>query len=694
MLWMRIALVLAPLIAVGLGVLAYRDRNEVRLPPRDYLSAIYHGPKLEVDLLRGTDPISLGIRELVLDSLVELDSEGRLVPGLARRWSHGDRLTFIFREVAHAEAAAARLNELKSEFWESWGLVEVAQTDVQIDLEMTRPDPEAGIAIRKTLPEGEEGPLEIHRVRVDLNTEGARERHRHFLDEAIEGGQVRRVDFHDDTAYDLYVAGDIARFMEELWIYYGEGNETLKNIRVVEQVDFLNAPKIVFRLAGDRVWHDGIPVTTGDVIFTIDVLRGLPEGTPLGQLARIIDQVDATSEGDVIISLKEPLSSAIAIFSQVKILPAHFLREPSPQNWPPEVGSLLPGTGSVRLSVERLGSFNLEVTGGNGYFPGGYQRMKFSQAGGRLERVASRKMGQIDALFLPNASEVYHLASEPGAELVEFPSGSWVFLGFNQERSILGNQYVRSALARAIDIRGMISEALGGRATEIESIFAPESGVRSPMQAHQYDPGTSQRILAEQGWKPGTDGVLEKDGRRFSFELLTSDEDPLQSEVARYLQKAWAEIGVEVDVLDLPPQDLVSKAVVGRDFDAIIAGWKADRIWDQRHLWHSASVPPAGSNFLGLANPEIDRLLDALQLEYNAGQRKALAKNLQEKVMAEKSLILLYEPVRSVIHIEHNAEAAQSHSKDPTVYPVHKMPWEVFFDPAGRGVMAGEEEGP
>jgi peptide/nickel transport system substrate-binding protein len=81
-----------------------------------------------------------------------------------------------------------------------------------------------------------------------------------------------------------------------------------------------------FRLQSGLSWHDGAPVTSADVAFTIAALKD-PDFRGAPALAEPWADVEITAPDDltVVFTLPQPVASFAARFATVGILPAHLL---------------------------------------------------------------------------------------------------------------------------------------------------------------------------------------------------------------------------------------------------------------------------------------------------------------------------------------------------------------------------------
>lgn len=106
---------------------------------------------------------------------------------------------------------------------------------------------------------------------------------------------------------------------------------------------------------------------------------------------------------------------------------------------------------------------------------------------------------------------------------------------------------VRWALAYAIDTQSLVDKVMMGTALPATSDILPNSWAYNPnVRTFPYDPAKARELLAEAGWKPGPDGILAKDGRRFSLSLMTDAGHKAREQVMLAVRQSWADLGMEV----------------------------------------------------------------------------------------------------------------------------------------------------
>jgi peptide/nickel transport system substrate-binding protein len=147
-----------------------------------------------------------------------------------------------------------------------------------------------------------------------------------------------------------------------------------------------------------------------------------------------------------------------------------------------------------------------------------------------------------------------------------------------------------------------------------------------------YDPDEARRLLGEAGWVDSDgDGVRDREGRPFRFTLtIHAATQAINDQMAAWLQQSWGEIGVEAEIEKLEWQQFRERRLA-HDFDAAMAGMGFTPSPDQFELYHS-TARDGGYNFVGLSDPEVDRLLEAGQTTWDDEERRAIYRRLQRRL--------------------------------------------------------------
>lgn len=246
-----------------------------------------------------------------------------------------------------------------------------------------------------------------------------------------------------------------------------------------------------------------------------------------------------------------------------------------------------------------------------------------------------------------------------GINRLDFIARSYQYIGWNQANPLFASKKVRQALTMAIDRKRIIDRNLNGLGIEINGPFYRySSSYDESILPWPYDPLKSRRLLEEEGWfDSDDDGIIDKviDGKKvpFRFSLTYYVKNSVSKAICEYIVGAMKELGIEVVLKGVDIADL-SSAFDDRTFDAINLGWALGMPpEDPRQLWYSSGAKEKGSsNAVGFADPEADKIIDALQFESDPEERRKLYYRFDAIIHEEAPYTFLYSPVTIFLYYD------------------------------------------
>lgn len=243
--------------------------------------------------------------------------------------------------------------------------------------------------------------------------------------------------------------------------------------------------------------------------------------------------------------------------------------------------------------------------------------------------------------------------------LIEQPSNSYTYMGFNLRKKIFQDKRVREAIAYAIDRQEIIDLLFFSHGTICQGPFMPGSDVYpTDLTPHPYDLEKSKALLHELGYD--VDHPLR-------FELVTNTGNDTRIYAAQIIQHQLRKVGIEMTIRTMEWQAFLNTVVMPHQFEAVLMGWSLSLTPDAYSIWHSDGNQKGGFNFIGYRNQEVDRLIvDSEKIV----DPKRFARNYQElfkRIVEDYPYIFLYIPNSitavnreiigiepSIIGIEHN----------------------------------------
>ncbi len=360
-------------------------------------------------------------------------------------------------------------------------------------------------------------------------------------------------------------------------------------------------------------WHDGRPLTAGDVEFTYRYMaaREHPRFTPE---LRDIESVTASDARTVVFALRRAsLGFEDQPLADVPILPRH-LWEGLPAGRPVPAG-LPVGSGPYRL-VRHVTGKRYTFRSNPGYFKGAPRRevLQVPIVGREKDAFALLRRASLDAtpVNLPADKSIERSRSFSFSEGISY---SGTMLEFNLRRAPFDRRSTRTAVSQALRLEAIAGSANGpgAMATAERGMLHPKSRWSPATTLHRSDVEAARLAFAEQGVAP--------------FTLLASRNDGVRLEAARRVADALRDAGARVRLEAVSPQDFERR--LGRngtmtDFDAAVVGIPALASYDPAFLRNVFGDPErAALNDGGYRSSEFERTADRVASAENRTARRA-----------------------------------------------------------------------
>ena len=401
----------------------------------------------------------------------------------------------------------------------------------------------------------------------------------------------------------------------------------------------------VFRLRRDVRWHDGSPFTAEDVRFSFEkILDPSVDAAHLRNYYQDIERVEVVDSWTVLFRYRRPYFRALEICGTIPLVPSHVYRGRNFNDHPQNRNPL--GTGPYRFSRWETGrQIVLER------FPGYWGRPVF------LDRIVFRiltdgtvalqilKKRELDWMGLTPLQWVRQTGSERFEERfvkLRFFEPYYSYIGWNARRPWFEDRRVRRALTLLVDRRKILERLLFGMGVVVSGsayVNSPEyDGSIAPLP---YDPARAKDLLAEAGWTDHDgDGVLDRNGIPFRFEFLISAGSAFAEQLATILKEDLSQVGIRMEIRKLEWAVFIQQ-IQERKFDAVTLGWSLSVESDPYQLWHSSQAS-GGSNFVGFANPEADKIIEEARVTFDRNKRIALYHRFHRILHEEQPYTFLF----------------------------------------------------
>lgn len=396
----------------------------------------------------------------------------------------------------------------------------------------------------------------------------------------------------------------------------------------------------IFHLRHGVTFHDGRPLTSRDVKWTIDsMLLGKIRSTKTSTY-RYVDHIDAPDEFTVVFHLKEPFAAFLWNLSEgaIGIVPYGSLDE---------VTRHPIGTGPFKfVTAETDKDVILERNDAYWGEKPRLSRVRFVVVPDATTEALELKKGSADLTInspMP-PDTIVTLERDPSLVVQRGPGTRLAYLAFNLRDPVLKDVRVRQAIAYALDRRPMIEYLWRNEVRPAHSILPQQSwAFDDDVPQYNYDPAKARQLLDAAGY-PSVDGT------RFHLNMKTSTDENTRLMVA-VMQQQLRDVGIALDIRTYEFATFLADVSSGA-FQVYSLRWIGGNedpdIFDA--AFHSRNFPPLGRNRGFYSDPRIDRLIDQARCETDQNARKLLYAQVQEILARDLPAINLWYMDNILVH--------------------------------------------
>ena len=403
---------------------------------------------------------------------------------------------------------------------------------------------------------------------------------------------------------------------------------------------------ITFYLRKGVKWQDGTEFTSKDCRFTYDRFMDPEVKTAYRSNFELVDKVETPDKYTLKVYYKKVYAPALESWG-MWMLPSHLLEGVDVNKTAFNRSPV--GTGPY-VFKKWVTSQKIELFANKNYFEGepyitGYASMFIPDQSVQFMNLQS---GNIDMMSL---TPDQYLKKTNGADFTDnfnkyqYPALKFIYIGYNQLNPLFKDKRVRQALSAAINRDEIISGVCQGLARKLTGPFIPGSwAYNEKVTDYGYDVQRSKKLLDEAGWTAGKDGILEKDGQKFSFTLYTNHGNKEREEIAAIAQQQWGKLGIAVNIRVIEWNVFLTQYIDKRKFDAVVMGWGLSRDPDCYDIWHSSKTKEGEFNFIGYDNKEVDALLESGRTVFDIKKRAEIYKKIHALIAEDAPYTFLYAP--------------------------------------------------
>ncbi|MCM2472335.1 peptide ABC transporter [Rhizobium sp. CG5] len=377
-----------------------------------------------------------------------------------------------------------------------------------------------------------------------------------------------------------------------------------------ESVEWSNPNTAVFKLRSNAVFHDGSPVTSADVIYSLGEITKEGSSAYLKSDLKIITDVKALDDKTVQITLNAP--SAIFLDLMASYCCPIISTKSTPEN--------VIGAGPFTMKGSEKGVY-IELARFPDYYMADQPNVdgiRFIAYADENLRYAALEAGDVDLIeYLPWTQ--FDAVEASSTLTMKSTLGPFMFLLFNVTDGPFANPKVRQAVGYAIERQDVVDAAFAGRGVPLYGLPNPQGSpfdLTDPAHQWTFDIDKAKALLTEAGYPNG-----------FECRLLATATYGMHQDTASVVQAYLAMIGITA-TLDLP--DWGTRVTAGKEgkYDIAVHGTSGnyndpDALWS---LLYSGN--PSYLQSFGFKSERIDGLLEKGRSEIDPAKRKAIYKEL------------------------------------------------------------------
>lgn len=413
-----------------------------------------------------------------------------------------------------------------------------------------------------------------------------------------------------------------------------------------------------FSIRSNAVWHDGIPVTADDVIFTVSLLGsdGSLYPTSVKEMWKKI-QVKKLNEKTIQFILPEPFAPFLDYLT-FGLLPVHILAGTTVEGLPAVPFNLNPiGTGPFKFSkliIEngQIAGVELKANAEHYIKSPFIEQVIFKYYPTSAAAYDAYQGGQVLAISQVSPEILGKVLADPSLNLysARLPELSLVMFNLNNpEVPFFQDVKLRTALYSGINRNYIVEKVLAGQAIVADSpIFPGTWAYNDSLKSVPFDPQKALNTLKNNGFiiSSQLEGIRQdKDGNNLEFTLVYPD-DPLHTEIAEAIQKNWADLGVKATIKPVPYDELINSLLENRNYEAALIDINLMKTPDPDPypFWHESEAT-GGQNYSQWASRPASEFLEQARVNPDYTERTRLYKNFQVIFAKEVPAIPLYYPV-------------------------------------------------
>ena len=385
-----------------------------------------------------------------------------------------------------------------------------------------------------------------------------------------------------------------------------------------------NAYTYTFHLREGVKWHDGQPLTSADVKFTIEAIMDPENGAENAPNYEDVEKITTPDQQTVIFQLAGP-NAAFLEYMTMAVLPRHLLEGEDMQT--SGFFRAPVGTGPYKLERWDVGQA-IALVKNEDYYLGcpSIDQIIFKIVGDDNAQAVQLESGELDlALLDPRNAQSF--AGRNGFTCYDMMTADYRGILFNFWNDYwIENRDLIPAVCCAIDRQAIIDSVLLGQGMAAYSPLQRNIYNNENVERYGYDPARAKEILESAGCVMGSSGFYQRNGQEVGFVISVMAGEQDRIDIAQAAAQQLREAGIHCTV------EIPAKIDWGGQMAGLI-GWGSP--FDADDHTYKVFGTGKGANYSGYSNEKVDEYLTLARQSSGSSLRREYYAKFQEELAAD-----------------------------------------------------------
>lgn len=403
------------------------------------------------------------------------------------------------------------------------------------------------------------------------------------------------------------------------------------------------------KLREDARWHDGTPVQSNDVLYTVRMIQDPATRSPLASSWRGV-KAEALDKVTVRFTLPSPFPPFPHTLT-LGILPEHVLGKTPPFQLRTANFNLQPDVGSGPFVFKEARTFQdrqeVKLVRNPDYYGGEIKPERFNvEAYENYDNlVAAFRNHEMSAVGGLRPNDLTKLKNQQGVQRVNAPLQHATFAFFKTSQPVLQDVHVRQALSIATNKKELTGH-LDNWFTPINlPLLKGQLGYNGALDKPDYNLAKANALLDQAGWvKDAATGMRKnKENRPLELNLVASSSNEYP-QVAAELQRQWQKLGITVRTTLVKPSEFQQNVIIPHNYDILLYELAVGQDPDEYAYWHSSQAAEKGLNLSEYRSPIVDESLEGGRTRADTALRAAKYNSFLQEWLKDVPAVALYQP--------------------------------------------------